>query len=232
MYKESADGFLAELKAECEALYGKNAGDTEYNDRVSTDPAIVRGEGGALTVDLAKANSPEVKMALNKVLGVHGIVIPEEIDREFYDKLMQMRGNTAARKNYLNSLRPRLSPEALRAAEMRLDSAIEHAEKLHSQGKVYGDEQWKNLNVLSSMSDLLPRQALAMHGTTDALAAVNEEVSGRLRPLAEKIDAFRQNPNATLAGLPNCVVMPHSSAFSPRYLERCFDELHAAGLLA
>ena len=50
------------------------------------------------------------------------------------------------------------------------------------------------------MDDLLPRQALAMHGPADALATVSQEISGRLRPLAEKIDAFKQNPNASLAG--------------------------------
>ena len=31
-----------------------------------------------------------------------------------------------------------------------------------------------------------------------ALATVNEEVSGKLRPLAERIDAFRNNPSSTL----------------------------------
>ena len=112
----------------------------------------MRGEGGTLTVDLTKAKSPEVKMALVKIMGVHGIAIPEEIDRDFYDKLMQMRGNTAARKNFLASLRPRLSPEALRATEMRLDDAIKHAEKLHREGKVYGDAQWRDGNVLAQMS--------------------------------------------------------------------------------
>ena len=34
-----------------------------------------------------------------------------------------------------------------------------------------------------------------------------------------------------LADLPNCVSMPHSSAFSPRYLELCFKELKDDGCL-
>ena len=50
----------------------------------------------------------------------------------------------------------------------------------------------------AKVDELLPRQALAMHGTADALATVSEEVSGKLRPLAEKIDAFKRNPSATL----------------------------------
>ena len=48
----------------------------------------------------------------------------------------------------------------------------------------------------AKVNELLPRQALAMHGTADALATVNEEVSSKLRPVAEKIDAFRRNPSA------------------------------------
>ena len=55
------------------------------------------------------------------------------------------------------------------------------------------------------------------------------------------LDVRKHEPSATvlespgfvreLADLPNCVIMPHSSAFSPRYLRRCFDELAAEGLL-
>lgn len=46
----------------------------------------------------------------------------------------------------------------------------------------------------AKVEELLPRQALAMHGTVDALASVDEEVTAGLRPLAERIDAFRANP--------------------------------------
>ena len=55
------------------------------------------------------------------------------------------------------------------------------------------------------------------------------------------LDVRKHEPSATvleapgyvpeLADLPNCVVMPHASAFSPRYLMRCFDELRDEGLL-
>ena len=50
----------------------------------------------------------------------------------------------------------------------------------------------------TKVNELLPRQALAMHGTADALATVNENVSQRLRPLAERIDAFKRNPSLTI----------------------------------
>jgi len=48
---------------------------------------------------------------------VHGIVIPEEIDQGFYNKLMDMKTGSAERQKFLDSLRPRLSPEVLRATE-------------------------------------------------------------------------------------------------------------------
>ena len=50
----------------------------------------------------------------------------------------------------------------------------------------------------AKVNDLMPRQALAMHGTAEALAAVNENVTAKLRPLAERIDAFRNNPSSTI----------------------------------
>ena len=36
---------------------------------------------------------------------------------------------------------------------------------------------------------------------------------------------------AELAALPNCVLMPHSAAFSPRYVRQCFQELKDDGIL-
>ena len=55
------------------------------------------------------------------------------------------------------------------------------------------------------------------------------------------LDVRKHEPSATvlespgyvkgLADLPNCVVMPHSSAFSPRYLRMCFEELKDDGCL-
>lgn len=55
------------------------------------------------------------------------------------------------------------------------------------------------------------------------------------------LDVRKHEPTATvlespgyvpaLADLPNCVAMPHASAFSPRYMERFFEELRDDGLL-
>ena len=55
------------------------------------------------------------------------------------------------------------------------------------------------------------------------------------------LDVRKHEPSATvleapgyvkgLADLPNCIVMPHASAFSPRYLKLCFEELKNDGCL-
>ena len=50
----------------------------------------------------------------------------------------------------------------------------------------------------AKVNELLPRQALAMHGTADALSTLNAAVAKNLEPLAARIDAFRANPTTTL----------------------------------
>jgi len=155
--KSKSDAFFAELKYECGKIHGDSdmeEVDTEYGKRVKNDPAITCHADGTVTVDLAKAQSLEVKMALNQVLGVQSIAIPEEIDREFYEKLMAMDNDPAQMKAFLDTLAPRISPEALKATEMRLKEAIAHAKKLNAAGKVYGDEQWKNAGNLSQMPQI------------------------------------------------------------------------------
>ena len=50
----------------------------------------------------------------------------------------------------------------------------------------------------AKVNELLPRQALAMHGTADALSTLNASVAKSLEPLAARIDAFRTNPTASI----------------------------------
>ena len=144
--------YFEQLKDVCKKLHGRNW-KTEYDNRVSQDPAIVR-DGDTMTIDLAKATTHEAKMALIHTMGLQSIALPEEIDDEFYEKLMEMDRDPAKKKAYLDSIAPRISPEALRAAEARLDEAIAHAGKLARQGKVYGREQWRNEANLKDMTGM------------------------------------------------------------------------------
>ena len=99
-------------------------------------------------------------------------------------------------------------------------------------------------NFLSaSMMAKLPRRCVVVNvGRGNAIDECALYAALKSRRLAGAyLDVRKHEPSATvleapgyvpeLADLPNCVVMPHSSAFSPRYLMRCFDELKGKCLL-
>ena len=139
---DKAKIFDAKLREICRQLHGENDWSYEHVTRVSNDPAITR-EGKTMTIDLGKMQSPETMMAVVETFGVHTVALPEEIDEDFYNVLMEMDKDPARRQEYLDSIRPRISPAALEATRTRLDEAIEHAKSLAGKGKVYGDEQWQ-----------------------------------------------------------------------------------------
>ena len=131
------------LKAVCAEIHGKG-GENEFKLRVSKDPGIKKyGTDGALIVDFAKVRSPEVKMAIIRTLGMQSVALPEEIDEDFYNKLMDMDAHPEKKQAYLDSIAPRISKNALKATERRLNEAIEYAKRLKQDGKVYNAEQWK-----------------------------------------------------------------------------------------
>lgn len=51
----------------------------------------------------------------------------------------------------------------------------------------------------ATAQELLPRQALAMHGTPEALEQLNRQFTEELRPLAARIDAFVKDPSAAIS---------------------------------
>ena len=81
----------------------KTTHEAEYDKRVKNDPAIVRN-GDTLTIDLAKAKSHEVGMAIIHTLGLQSIALPAELDKEFYDKLMEMDEEPDKKKAYARVL--------------------------------------------------------------------------------------------------------------------------------
>ena len=149
--------FKVNLQKVCNEIHRRQGGD-EFNKRVWNDPSIeketdVNGNVTSITVDISKAKSPEVKMAILNTIGMHTLTPPDEIDKDFYDKLMAMKKGSAAREEFLNSIAPRLSEEALKATEKRLDDAIAHAEQLERKGKVYTGEDWRKEEVLNRKMD-------------------------------------------------------------------------------
>lgn len=51
----------------------------------------------------------------------------------------------------------------------------------------------------ATFSDLMPREAIMMHGTAEALALMNKKLGEQMRPLAEKLEAFKSNGGKILA---------------------------------
>ncbi len=147
--KDQTALYEEELKKVCQKIHGKNW-KTEYEQRVKNDPAIVRN-GDTMTIDLTKAQSHEAKMAIIHTLGLQSLALPEEIDKEFYDKLMEM-ADPAKKQEYLDSIKSRVSREALEATSARIDEAIAYAKKLNDGGKVYGKEQWRDWNKIVAMT--------------------------------------------------------------------------------
>ena len=156
LYKE-------ELKKVCQKIHGKNW-KTEYEQRVQNDPAIVRN-GDTMTIDLTKAQSHEAKIAITHTLGLQSLALPEEIDKEFYDKLMEMADH-AKKQAYLDSIKSRVSSEALEATSKRIDEAIAYAKKLNDSGKVYGKEQWRDWNKIVAMTGVKDTVTITKADTT------------------------------------------------------------------
>ena len=152
--KYTAGRFVKNLKMVCAEIHGKG-GEDEFNLRVSKDPGIEKlGTDGALTVDFAKVKSPEVKMAIIRTLGMQSIALPEEIDEDFYNKLMDMDEHPEKKQAYLDSIAPRISKNALRATERRLNEAIAYAKQLKKNDMVYGAEEWKNYRKQNWMTPI------------------------------------------------------------------------------
>ena len=117
--------------------------DAVYN-RLLQDPGITTDAQGNVTVDASKLSEKTIGSRLSRLVGTHSLAIPDKIDRATYDSLMALKPGQARRKEYLDSIRPRLSQASYAAAESRLDDVIAHAEELGRQGKIVEAGGWAN----------------------------------------------------------------------------------------
>ena len=168
LQKYSLDGnyakkFFGKLLEVCNDLHTPDNGQKEYDERVKKDPAIVYNANGSITVDLTKAKSPEVAMALLKVFGMQTFAVPEVIDESTYERLMELDANEAKKQAFLDSLSTRISPDALAATGKRLDEAIAHAKKLKEEGMVYSADDWKQPLKLGQLTKIKPSVEITCH---------------------------------------------------------------------
>ena len=125
----------------------RNAGvrnpDNEAKRLLREDPSITQ-QGNNITVNALKVTSKAIISALAETTGVKSIAVPDKIDRDFYNHLMELKNNADARKAYLDSIRSRIGSENLAAAEARLNDVIAHAERLAGEHKIVEGDKWGN----------------------------------------------------------------------------------------
>lgn len=84
---------------------------------------------------------------VRRLFGLNQFSKPTRIDRDTFEKLMAID-----RKAYEDSLRPCLSPAALRAAMLRLTDAQEHALHLQAQNRVVEVDEWASEELRKQMT--------------------------------------------------------------------------------
>ena len=141
--KDRSEVFMLLLRRLARDIDSRNA-DAVYN-RLLQDPGVNIDAKGKVTVDASKLSDKTIGSCLAHLVGAHSLAIPDKIDRETYDSLIALKQDPARRKEYLDSIRPRLSPASYAAAESRLDDVIAHAEELGRQGKIVEAGGWANV---------------------------------------------------------------------------------------
>ena len=82
------------------------------------------------------------------------------------------------------------------AADRRQSEIFSLALQLADAAERAGDDPALNARLDAKLAELLPRQALSMHGNEAAVA----KLKAQLEPLAERLEAFRQRPDASITG--------------------------------
>lgn len=80
------------------------------------------------------------------------------------------------------------------AADRRQSEIFSLAIQLADAAEKAGDDPVLNARLDAKLTKLLPRQALSMHGNEAAIGKLKEQ----LQPLADRLEAFRQKPDASI----------------------------------
>ena len=140
------------LGSACLTIHHKDGYEAEF-ERCSKSPAITDNGDGTITVDMSlQGDVHEIGIALRSLIGPQSLALPEAIDKDMYDRLMAL-DNDKAMEDYLATLAPRLSAEALESAKMRLIDAIKHAKTLAENDKVFSENDWQTPAKIAVFAD-------------------------------------------------------------------------------
>ena len=129
--------FKAELRDIARSIDSRHV--EQELSRLLSDPGITVGDNGNITIDASKIKNKAIGFAVAKLLGTQSLAVPDKIDRETYNSLIALKSDPA-RKNYLDSIRTRLSKANFDATVSRLDDVIAHAERLARENKIIENE--------------------------------------------------------------------------------------------
>ena len=148
--------FKNAMKKICQIVYGENRWKAEYSKCMNSKAITQDRRTGVITVDMAKVNrqTREIGIALSALVGSQTIAHPDAIDKAFYDKLMELDKKPGLKEDYLATVAPRLSGEALKAARLRLDDAIEYAKYLGDNDMVFDDTAWQTPAKLKPLTGI------------------------------------------------------------------------------
>ena len=119
----------------------------EVREKIKSDPSIRRLPGGRMELDPSKIKFGDLHWAVRKVTGNDSDVMPEYMDEDFYNHLVELKPGTHAREMYKADLEAKLPADAVESAMLRLDEAIETAQRYKTEGKVISAEDFEKQEV-------------------------------------------------------------------------------------
>lgn len=157
-----------------------NAKTVFQKPELERDPGVGQLQNGAILVDLSKLKSKEIIHCVAKATGSHAVRVPDFIDEELYAKLVSMKSGKA-RDDYVAGLRARLSEDQVAVAEMRLDKAIEHAEKLKERNCVVSAADWEKREIQRKVAGSPPKDLPTYDGTSKRYAEYAQQTQNSIR---------------------------------------------------
>ena len=104
-----------------------------------------------MELDPSKIKFGDLHWAVRTTTGNDCDVMPEYMDEDFYNHLMELKPGTHAREMYKADLAARLPSDAVESAMLRLDEAIEVAGRYKNEGKVISALDFEKQDVQKSL---------------------------------------------------------------------------------
>ena len=177
--KQRAANLKGAIMAAAQKLYPKDL-DAEVRkrimDKLMSDPGIKFHDDGTATVDTTKFKSPILHYCILFAVGMHTTALPDYIDKDLYDKLMELAEPGEKRAKYIADLTANLPEGAKNAAVSRLDDAIAYARTLFNKGHVVSTESWNNHDKQREIAGCVPLNR--SNGWYDDVVTVNSKTVG------------------------------------------------------